>query len=75
MGSTVADLLVRNVREIGDQVALRRLHPDGAARDGSGAGLAIVRRIVERHGGHVWAAESPGGGTTMWSTFATRDRQ
>ncbi|BCY07980.1 ATP-binding protein [Actinoplanes sp. L3-i22] len=44
----------------------RRLHP-GA--DGSGAGLAIVRRIVERHGGQVWAAESPGGGTTMWATF------
>ncbi|MBM2616185.1 GAF domain-containing protein [Actinoplanes sp. LDG1-06] len=52
----------------------RRLHPD-AARDGSGAGLAIVRRIAERHGGQAWAGESPGGGTTVWVTFASRDLQ
>lgn len=54
----------------------RRLHPAAAPGDGSGAGLAIVRRIVERHGGQVWADESPGGGATMWATFpAGRDRQ
>ena len=46
----------------------RRLHA-ASIQDGSGAGLAIVRRIVERHGGQVWAEESPEGGTTMWATF------
>ena len=52
----------------------RRLHP-AAGRDGSGAGLAIVRRIVERHGGQTWAAESPGGGTTIWATFGEDPRE
>jgi chemotaxis family two-component system sensor kinase Cph1 len=47
----------------------RRLHPATAGYDGSGAGLAIVRRIVERHGGQVWAEDSPGGGTTIRATF------
>ncbi|SDS89350.1 ATP-binding protein [Actinoplanes derwentensis] len=53
----------------------RRLHPAGTF-EGSGAGLAIVRRVVERHGGQVWAEESPGGGTTIRASFpAGRDLQ
>jgi two-component system, chemotaxis family, sensor kinase Cph1 len=55
----------------------RRLHPGETGQDGSGAGLAIVRRIVERHGGQIWAEQSPGGGTTVRATFPDtgRDRQ
>jgi light-regulated signal transduction histidine kinase (bacteriophytochrome) len=52
----------------------RRLHPAANGLDGSGAGLAIVRRIVERHGGQVWADGSPGGGTTVWATFPAGGR-
>ncbi len=54
----------------------RRLHPAGNGYEGAGAGLAIVRRVVERHGGQVWAEESPGGGTTIRASFpAGRDLQ
>ena len=42
----------------------RRLH--GAAFEGTGLGLTIVRRIVERHGGSVWAESRPGQGASFY---------
>lgn len=46
----------------------RRLHPS-ADFAGVGIGLAIVRRIVERHGGEAWAHGIVDGGATVWFTL------
>ena len=47
----------------------RRLHGREEYGGGTGAGLSIVRKIVERHGGYVWLVSQPDVGTTFYFTL------
>lgn len=46
----------------------QRLH-ERAKYNGSGIGLAIVKKIIEQHGGRVWAQSEPGAGASFYFTL------
>lgn len=79
IGCTEGEMLTIYVRDNGIGIdprrheavfaMFRRLH--GRQKyEGTGAGLTIVRKIVEAHGGRVWLESSPGCGSTFSFTLA-----
>ncbi len=83
-GSHPADYVTLYVRDNGIGIRdkhldsifriFKRLHAPGKYGGGSGAGLTIVRKIVERHGGTIRVESLYGQGTTFLVTLPVRDQ-
>ena len=47
----------------------KRLHGRDKYSGGTGAGMSIVKKIIEGHGGRIWLESAVGEGTTFYFTL------
>lgn len=52
-------------------IAFKRLH--GRQIPGTGLGLTICQRVIERYGGRMWVESQPGNGSTFYLTLPTKE--
>lgn len=55
-------------------IMFKRLHGRDQFGGGSGAGLAIVKKIIERHKGKIWIESVYGQGTTFYFTVGSKTK-
>jgi two-component system sensor kinase FixL len=53
----------------------KRLHEREAYGGGTGVGLAITKKVIERHGGEIWVESVAGAGCTIYFTLAGLSRK
>ena len=63
-GIGIAQPYIQRVFEMGQRLHTRDEYP------GTGVGLALCKRIAERHGGRIWVTPNAGAGSTFWVRLA-----